>query len=255
MRKPITLIPFQERKSFTGLFRYVLRFIWIPWVIFYSYLAIMILPDLHDRHLSCELNTAFCLLITAIVLRDHSFRMPTALGISRKTQNLAYCAAFAVFAAVFSLTDTFLDWVLSLMSNGQYISFFTMCQQSDSVSAGITLLWQQMTSPYEEIVSAPFFVPALIPIAFLWRFAFYWTFLLLGNFYGSLLYRIGWIWAILLFIVCFAKFSSFSFILTLLPLFFTPMHTWFFIPCAIGTFALLIYISHLLTHHLSIKAT
>lgn len=255
MRKSITLIPFQERKSFIGLFRYVLRFIWIPWVIFYSYLAIIILPDLHDRHLSCELNTAFCLLVTAIVLRNHSFRMPTVLGISRKTQNLAYCAAFAVFAAVFALTDTFLDWGLSLMSNGQYISFFTMCQQSDSVSAGITLLWQQMTSPYEEIVSAPFFVPALIPIAFLWRFAFYWTFLLLGNFYGSLLYRIGWIWAILLFILCFAKFSSFSFILTLLPLFFTPMHTWFFIPCAIGTFALLIYISHLLTHHLSIKAT
>lgn len=253
MRKSITLIPFQERKSFTGLFRYVLRSIWIPMVIFYGYIGMVILSSLHDRHMSCELNTAFCLLITAIVLRNRSFRMPTVLGISRKTQNLAYCTAFAVFAAVFALTDTFLDWVLSL--NGQYISFFTICQQSDSVSAGITLLWQQMTSPYEEIVSAPFFVPALIPIAFLWRFAFYWAFLLLGNFYGSLLYRIGWIWAVLIFVLCFFRLSSFSFIFALVPVFFTPMHTWFFIPCAIGTFAFLIYISHLLTHHLSIKAT
>jgi len=255
MRKSITLISFQERKSFFGLFRYVLRFIWIPMVIFYSYLAIIILPHLHDRHLSCELNTAFCLLVTAIVLRDHSFRMPTVLGISRKTQNLTYCAAFAVFAAVFALTDTFLDWALSLMSNGQYISFFTICQQSSSISSGITLLWQQMTSPYEEIVTAPFFVPALVPIAFLWRFAFYWAFLLLGNFYGSLLYRIGWTWAILLFVICFFRLSSFSFIFALVPMLFIPMHTWFFIPCAIGTFAFLIYISHLLTHHLSIKAT
>ena len=255
MRKSITLVPFQERKSFTGLFRYVLHFIWIPWVIFYGYAGLIILPNLHDRHLSCELNTAFCLLITAIVLRYHSFRMPTVLGISRKAQNLAYCAAFAVFAAVFALTDTFLDWALSLWSNGQYITFFTVCRQSDSISAGMTLLEQQMTSPYEEIVTAPYFVPALIPIAFLWRFAFYWAFLLLGNFYGSLLYRIGWIWAILIFILCFFRLSSFSFIFALVPVFFTPMHTWFFIPCAIGTFAFLIYISHLLTHHLSIKAT
>ncbi|MGW8114977.1 hypothetical protein ACVS9P_07360 [Caproicibacterium sp. NSD3] len=253
MRKSIALVPFQERKSFTGLFRYVLRSIWIPMVIFYGYIGMVILSSLHDRHMSCELNTAFCLLITAIVLRNRSFRMPTVLGISRKTQNLAYCAAFAVFAAVFALTDTFLDWVLSL--NGQYISFFTMCQQSDSVSAGITLLGQQMRSPYEEIISAPYFVPALIPIAFLWRFAFYWAFLLLGNFYGSLLYRIGWIWAVLIFVLCFFRLSSFSFIFALVPVFFTPMHTWFFIPCAIGTFAFLIYISHLLTHHLSIKAT